>query len=541
MPNIGKPSQDCHLCRARRVKRADAVAPPLQCDLAKPGCVRCINYGATCPGYRQESDFLFRNQDAGSVERKQRKKAAKAALKAQAAEVPLEDSGTPGAIAKQRRSPPTGAGSFQLAPSLELSYLQSKPAVMLVFRLFSEGGARSFGRLDFLPNLLEETRETSCLALTADLFVAAQRSRVPNAPPSKVPITDLYGRSLMSIRGALAHASKRLEDETVVAVWLLSLHEAISSASNTTKLSSPSPWDVHSEGIIGILRARGNSQFASEQGRRIFWVCFSIIQLRCMVHNLEFPPEIQKWLRVIKSNQSAPERLRHAIAVYNVESCAVIAQIVRVVCDGDPVDACLAYPDILKRVTALEMAGPDTSPDLTPGSSPESTPEPEEYSEAPDQPRLQVDNLHRSSRLKLHCWTVLLSNFIINHARQDAYVDLMCDLPLIYQQRSASIQTAQRLATYIIRLTGPVLKLSQAQTSKPSGSWVNGLRMVWPLLVIERFRAMLPEQARVAEQFLERIGQHMGISEAKKRYDHPENLPPEAEWEPDEEDAYAYM
>jgi hypothetical protein len=201
------------------------VAPPLQCDLAKPGCVRCVNYGATCPGYRQEGDFLFRNQDAGSVERKQKKKAAKAALKAQSVEGPLEGASRPGTVVKQKRPPPPGAGSFRLVPSLELSYLQSKPAVMLVFRLFSEGGARSFGRLDFLPNLLEDTRETSCLALTADLFAAARRSQVPDAPPSKVPITDLYGRSLMSIRDALAHASKRLEDETIVAVWLLSLYE----------------------------------------------------------------------------------------------------------------------------------------------------------------------------------------------------------------------------------------------------------------------------------------------------------------------------
>lgn len=32
-----------------------------QCDLTRPGCSRCAKLGKICPGYREESDLLFRN------------------------------------------------------------------------------------------------------------------------------------------------------------------------------------------------------------------------------------------------------------------------------------------------------------------------------------------------------------------------------------------------------------------------------------------------------------------------------------------------
>jgi hypothetical protein len=33
-----------------------------QCDLTRPGCSGCAKLGKICPGYREESDLLFRNE-----------------------------------------------------------------------------------------------------------------------------------------------------------------------------------------------------------------------------------------------------------------------------------------------------------------------------------------------------------------------------------------------------------------------------------------------------------------------------------------------
>ncbi|KAF8850716.1 hypothetical protein BDZ45DRAFT_185270 [Acephala macrosclerotiorum] len=62
MPNTSKLSLASHLCGKRRV----------HCDLTQSGCLWCAKIGKTCPGYRQEQDLLFRNEDKQSFTSKGR-------------------------------------------------------------------------------------------------------------------------------------------------------------------------------------------------------------------------------------------------------------------------------------------------------------------------------------------------------------------------------------------------------------------------------------------------------------------------------------
>ncbi len=262
MPNTGKPSRDCHLCRARRVKvsfhrvplhvpecaqplgivplgwahvptptlaDADRLAS-LQCDLTKPGCLRCTNYGAACPGYREEIDLFFHNENATSVVQRKRKKTDKRQA--------TENVTKPGtSIPRERRSPPGSTrrdqftAVFAPAPAPNFDLQVSRPprshSVSIILDRFASllQGKKSFGFLDFLPSLFQESPENSCLGLTTELFVKAHMSQISNSTSDEWQIQELYGRTLQSVNSALAHPTESLEDSTMVAVWLLGHYE----------------------------------------------------------------------------------------------------------------------------------------------------------------------------------------------------------------------------------------------------------------------------------------------------------------------------
>ena len=147
----------------------------------------------------------------------------------------------------------TRARVHPIPPSLLLSYAQRQPRAEPVFLLFSEpaaGGGRAMGRLSFLQEMLHDTPETSCLALTADLFVAAHSPAAERQARGEDPGV-MYGRTVMSVRNALGDREKRLDDETIVAVWLLILCEVGCTPPFTNlppsalKPYSPRPFPAH--------------------------------------------------------------------------------------------------------------------------------------------------------------------------------------------------------------------------------------------------------------------------------------------------------
>ncbi|KAH8896221.1 hypothetical protein GQ53DRAFT_838460 [Thozetella sp. PMI_491] len=496
MPNTGRPSLDCHLCRARRVK----------CDLAKPGCIKCSVYGATCPGYRAESDLIFRNEDTHSVARRKQKKATKGE-----AVVTIRGSKGPSSAAPRRgrahASVPgrshaaRSVADYRLLRSPTLSYTQLKPAVAMIFTLFSQTpskGEGRFGRLDFLPDMLHETRETSCLALTADLFVA-MHSLKPHAPPKGLGREELYGRSLMAIRHALGQPSKRVEDETIVAVWLLGIYEVISTPPVE---DGPSPWYVHSTGIASILRARGPSQFQSERGRKIFWPSVAFIQLHCMESNCEFPPETLEWLEYLKSSKVESEQARCAAFQYSVEACAITSRLVKLVREDDEEQACREYPRLLERITDLERFDLETS------ASKQSV----------DRNRVYVVILKRSARLKMHLWFLLLANIVTHHSQDCSCTLGTGDLEALCRQKTISLGVTTTMADRILESAQTFLGPPKTQTDHmDSPPWVNGMRAAWPLLLIQRFSEILPEQARKASRLLEVVRRHQTIKNVVDR------------------------
>lgn len=46
---------------------------------------------------------------------------------------------------------------------------------------------------------------------------------------------------------------------------------------DTTPSVASSGWELHTQGLIALVRARGLQQFSRQDGRNIFWVVFTTI------------------------------------------------------------------------------------------------------------------------------------------------------------------------------------------------------------------------------------------------------------------------
>ena len=89
----------------------------------------------------------------------------------------------------------------------------------------SPGGSRFYGYSDFLPDLYRQTYEKSCLLLATN---AVARAYLTNQTHSAVCLNDqaqVYGKALRSTNQALQDQFEGIQDATVVAVWLLGIHE----------------------------------------------------------------------------------------------------------------------------------------------------------------------------------------------------------------------------------------------------------------------------------------------------------------------------
>jgi hypothetical protein len=249
----------------------------MQCDLTRSGCIKCSKLGKTCPGYRQEQDLLFHNKNIASYATKlahdHRMKYRRYAsstpgdnrrsnscllaspgkgspvsglVAAELSHAESDDGRQPGELpqmqylqyneAPKNMEPEsllrihcgTSAAdidSFSISPRIEDRW--STHSVRLLLNLYSVplDGSRFYGYLDFLPDLYRETSEESCLSLTTNAFTRAYIANQAHTSAGTDKLAELYWKALRSTNAALRDPSKCVQDDTIMAVWLLGIHE----------------------------------------------------------------------------------------------------------------------------------------------------------------------------------------------------------------------------------------------------------------------------------------------------------------------------
>ncbi|KAJ4165585.1 hypothetical protein LMH87_007212 [Akanthomyces muscarius] len=510
MPNTGKPSLDCHLCRQRRVK----------CDLARPACQRCVKYGAVCPGYRDQHELVFRNANPATVQRRRKKRSAAAAeapavatagqSPASAAAAEDEEGGEktttlvtcPGFV-KARTSPPAAdtVGSMVLHGRVTEHWTsQSVPLLLDVY-----------SALDFLRSVYttESRRGTAAtggpLLWSAHIFTRTytMNVRYPTHVEDALRLSTqrelaMYmGKTLRAVNRALGAPGGAQRDDILATVWILANYEVL--AGTLGRQQPVNAWQLHASGLYSILKARGGGALRASAGRMAFWPAFNIVQLQALIVNVPCPAETDEWLAVCEASLHDGEELTLRIAQYIARVCAVQARIMAHLCAADfrgasddyaslrqgLLDADEAFEAYLRTRSPLRPDGDDVAMDV------------------------YMQNLQCAAVIKSNHLMQMLCNLLTHHAA--------CAVPLatLFAHRRHALHRINTSAQAIVgSLPVAMEPLSRTTVLKSPQVLFDAMKLVFPLFLVAHIPATRQEHKTVAMQALTFIGREVGIRQA---------------------------
>jgi len=227
------------LVQQRQWGKVKACAENLQCDFTQPRCLRCAKLDVACPGYRDEQDLLFRNQNEISYSQKKKSRAPSkrkspsnqsfpASTSSLAASEPSDDSTK--LLCTSKPVDPSAIRYIADSLPLQISDDWKLCSVSIVLHQFSapicdSGNSRYFGYLDFLPDLYSERANSSCLSLATNAVAKTYISNTRNVMLSGNDQIRTYSQALKALQRALDDLSERSKDSTIICVWLLSMFE----------------------------------------------------------------------------------------------------------------------------------------------------------------------------------------------------------------------------------------------------------------------------------------------------------------------------
>jgi hypothetical protein len=103
----------------------------------------------------------------------------------------------------------------------------------------SGNGSRSHDFLEFLPDLYSETSDGSCLNMATHAVAMAYISNTSGAFTKTYEHVQTYGRALRATNVALRDPLESVKDSTIIAVWLLGVHEVRMSLTTLVSILIP--------------------------------------------------------------------------------------------------------------------------------------------------------------------------------------------------------------------------------------------------------------------------------------------------------------
>ncbi|OAQ91750.1 N-terminal fungal transcription regulatory domain-containing protein [Purpureocillium lilacinum] len=527
MPNTGKPSQDCHLCRKRRVK----------CDLARPGCQRCVKYGVECPGYRDQAELVFRNADPSTV-RKRKKRAAEhddaqssrsaspgsvSATGSGAGSRPESGSSTPSfsASADDLDTPfifsaeckdlvPTSKSapwpSYQVAVPKSMAEHWTSHSVPILLNVYST--------LDFLNNTYQQNPRDGPLVWAAHLFsrTYVTNIRYPTAIyrsselETQRELGTYLGKTLSSVAAALKDPKGAFRDDVLATVWILSNYELL--VGSLSRMEPLSPWHLHARGLYSILKTRGTAPLYTSDGRTAFWPSYNMVQVQALVSNTECPPESDEWLGIVRDNLYEGEASTLCVSVFVVKCAHVQARIFTILSTRDFGAAEAEYRELVDEMDLADAEFVQSAAGLH-----DTAHELDAY----------MRNLYHSAVVKGYHYIQLMANFLTHYAPSTL------TLEELRARRDACLEKTQLAAQEILDSVPWILGPLASGKDKSPKVLFDALKMVWPLTSVYVVSTTLPEQRVQAEVALVFIGKEVGVRQALKTYPAGLALPPESQ------------
>ncbi|PVH81028.1 hypothetical protein DL98DRAFT_417442 [Cadophora sp. DSE1049] len=286
MVYCGKPSAACSECRKRKTR----------CDRATPSCSQCLRAHRLCPGYRSQLDLMFRNEsDAVKVKAVKSKEAPRAKSKS-----PVEDSAqssTTGVEASDMLARGNEIAEYPSTPlaNTELCIKSMMPNYSM-FPTLEERSVAFFGALaptwfrafDLVDNLCGQAVIEEHLQASISAVGLAGFSNAMHAPEIMARARRDYVKALQLTNHALRSPTAAKKDSTLFSVMVLSIYEMI-SGNNERSLDS---WTEHIKGAAALVKFRGQEQFKSSAGQKLFLQVTSNLMLSCIQRTIPMPEHI---------------------------------------------------------------------------------------------------------------------------------------------------------------------------------------------------------------------------------------------------------
>ncbi|KAF1963629.1 hypothetical protein CC80DRAFT_397724 [Byssothecium circinans] len=350
MPYTGKPSKGCGTCKSRRIK----------CDEKRPICGNCIKSGRECPGYRDEFDLMFRDENK-AMEKKTRKNSGKSG-KSQGTR---SNTPTSTLTSPSRTSPATtprsgiepNSGQLEPIPQFETPFDQNAwltflwnlensvpssitlspefEAVPFFFRNFvslPQQADSMRGYLELLVPLYNRASPSSALHLATIAVSLAACGSYPGRGSLQADAARTYGQALGKLNEDLQDPAAAKSDESILATLLFSLYETITSTNDTIK-----GWGSHVDGAVALMKLRGTEQFKDPMSHAVFRAVRTMMITSCVQRSkpVDDPfPGAEGWIGTDISEENAANRLTLL---------------------------CINLPDIRARANALITSPYDTS------------------------------------------------------------------------------------------------------------------------------------------------------------------------------------
>ncbi|KAG9239468.1 hypothetical protein BJ875DRAFT_448170 [Amylocarpus encephaloides] len=252
----GRPSKGCSHCRTRRIK----------CDQVKPACSQCLRAEKVCPGYRDQIELLFRDENAtvlrkawGPKPRHEGQKNKKTSTKSKAAE--LVHSPVPEHVNFNFLSL---AWDPSISPQ-NLSTPADDEGIKFFFTHYvSVVSTNSAGQVILTSSPLWDAVSSNTSFYNAVSSVGfAGLSNVTKDQGHMIVARKKYAVALDEIKALLKSAPKQHLDGAFKSVLTLAVFEVV----NGTPGASNS-WGVHVEGAAALLRMM-NPKANSMLGMRV--------------------------------------------------------------------------------------------------------------------------------------------------------------------------------------------------------------------------------------------------------------------------------
>ncbi|KAJ6184745.1 hypothetical protein N7519_006046 [Penicillium mononematosum] len=519
----------------------------VKCDEEKPHCRRCVSTGRKCDGFVEHLRYSppqceeHQHLDLFGLTHDNIPPTGLPSRDYHACWRPLIESLPPRAVARRCMHIGERAEGFPLQYPLAESW--NDHCLPLVMNKFLFDMAKSV--YNAIPCVISKAHERSALYLVCNAVGFAYMANAHRSLDTAINRSRAYGAALAAIHSAVRGPQQCKSDDTLLGVWLLSLYEVrhgsqrlsglrftdthamkllLGARESVNPVAKYSGWDIHSRGLIELIRLGGTERFARRDGRNVFWIVFNTVQIQALLTGQECPKESCTWIRDVYRHCDLSEHTVVRASIFAYHCSHICSRIRRLVSIGDLDKLLSSSTSILRDIDGVEKATYPLSherpltdcvidPPLTPYTAPARI----------DLRYVGVYTYQSNCRMQLACNA---REFLLHASRAAACTPQQRIIFTQYQNRCVEeFRAVANKVLFVMTMVLDIDSLTIFDQLKGPGrvtnlsrivDWPDAIRVLWPVVqwplrLIAACHLSLDWQRSAANEILNSMNEQLGI------------------------------